>query len=63
MSGGADGKVMVCEPGNYFPIKTISLHTGDVMAVLDLKDGSALSSPDDKMLIRFNVVTREQVKS
>ena len=62
MSGGADKKVIVWEVGKYSPIKIIeSLHNSYVWALLDLKDGSALSASNDRKIFRFNVVTGEKM--
>jgi len=62
MSGGADNKVMIWEVGKYSPIKIISgLHTDMVWALLDLKDGSALSASSDKTIVRFNVATGQKM--
>ena len=58
ISGGYDNKVIVWELGKYSPLKVIGpFHTDAVWAVLDLKDGTALSASDDKKIIRFNVLT------
>jgi WD40 repeat protein len=62
MSGDGNNKVMVWEVGKYSPIKIISnLHTDDVKALLDLKDGSALSASWDKTIVRFNVATGQKM--